>query len=64
MVKKRGNGCGTCLKHNALTLATVIFVIKGVILGVVLRNVKHDWTEREVGKQTLKYYSSTSFVPK
>ncbi|XP_076263553.1 excitatory amino acid transporter 3-like [Rhynchophorus ferrugineus] len=36
------------LRNNALTLLTFTGVILGAVLGIILRNVKDDWTEREV----------------
>lgn len=44
----QGNKVLTCLRQNWLTLATVAGVLLGGILGFILRNVKDDWTEREI----------------
>ncbi|KAL0127064.1 hypothetical protein PUN28_005409 [Cardiocondyla obscurior] len=37
-----------CLSQNALTLLTVSGVVGGVVLGIILRNVRDKWTEREI----------------
>ncbi|XP_018572232.1 excitatory amino acid transporter 1-like [Anoplophora glabripennis] len=37
-----------CLRANALTIATVVGVILGAVVGIVLRQTKDHWTEREI----------------
>ena len=37
----------SCLSHNALTLLTVMGVIGGVVLGIVLRVSRDQWSQRE-----------------
>ena len=39
----------SCLSHNALTILTVSGVVGGIVLGVILRNVREEpWTKREI----------------
>lgn len=42
------NKCLACLRANALTIATVVGVILGAVIGIVLRQTKDVWTEREI----------------
>ncbi|CAH1179668.1 unnamed protein product [Phaedon cochleariae] len=42
------NKCRTCLKQNTLTIATVVGVIMGAILGIILKSTKDKWSEREI----------------
>ncbi|VEN38942.1 unnamed protein product [Callosobruchus maculatus] len=42
------NKCLACLKANTLTIATVTGVVIGAIVGVVLRNTRDSWSEREI----------------
>ncbi|XP_024942759.1 excitatory amino acid transporter 3 isoform X2 [Cephus cinctus] len=42
--KRRKN----CMSENLLTLLTVIGVFVGVVFGLILKNVKSDWTERQI----------------
>ena len=37
-----------CLRTNFLTIGTMAGVIGGVIFGLILRNCKETWSEREV----------------
>ena len=37
-----------CLRMNALTIATMSGVIGGVVFGLILRQCKDNWHEREV----------------
>ena len=37
-----------CLRMNFLTIATMSGVIGGVVFGLILRNCKENWHEREV----------------
>ena len=37
-----------CLRMNALTIATMSGVIGGVVFGLILRQCKEKWHEREV----------------
>nr|CAH7742131.1 unnamed protein product [Callosobruchus chinensis] len=42
------NKCLACLKANTLTIATVTGVVIGAIVGIVLRNTRDSWPEREI----------------
>ncbi|KAJ8949745.1 hypothetical protein NQ318_005067 [Aromia moschata] len=42
------NKCLTCLRTNALTIATVAGVVLGAVLGIILRQTKDEWTERQI----------------
>ncbi|KAJ8941971.1 hypothetical protein NQ314_010192 [Rhamnusium bicolor] len=42
------NKCLACLKSNTLTIATVTGVVLGAIIGIILRETKEEWTEREI----------------
>ncbi|XP_017878656.1 excitatory amino acid transporter 1-like [Ceratina calcarata] len=47
--KTRQEKVRACLKHNALTMLTVAGVFGGVILGIILRNVRtQGWSAREI----------------
>lgn len=38
-----------CLKHNALTILTVLGVVGGIVLGLLLRNARStNWQSREI----------------
>ncbi|KAJ8922430.1 hypothetical protein NQ315_004376 [Exocentrus adspersus] len=42
------NKCLACVKSNALTIATVVGVVLGAVIGIVLRQTRDQWTEREI----------------
>ncbi|XP_025989590.2 excitatory amino acid transporter 1 isoform X1 [Solenopsis invicta] len=44
----KGEKVRTCLRHNTLTLLTVVGVIGGVVLGIILRSTREKWTPREI----------------
>lgn len=46
--EERSNKCLVCLKSNVLTIATVVGVIIGAVLGITLKNTKDEWTERQI----------------
>ena len=48
MASERMEKVKGCVKSNALTIGTMGGVVGGVIFGLILRQCKDDWTEREV----------------
>ncbi|CAH1278814.1 unnamed protein product [Diabrotica balteata] len=38
----------SCLRQNALTIATMLGVVLGAVLGIILRYSRESWTDREV----------------
>ncbi|XP_033206886.1 excitatory amino acid transporter 1-like isoform X1 [Bombus vosnesenskii] len=47
--KTRQEKIRSCFRHNSLTILTVVGVFGGVILGIILRNVRSQgWTRREI----------------
>lgn len=37
-----------CMRGSLLTILTVAGVVGGIVLGVILKSIKADWTPREV----------------
>ncbi|CAB4062653.1 Excitatory amino acid transporter 3 [Lepeophtheirus salmonis] len=48
MAKFTKDNVKSCMKSSALTLATLLGVIGGVVFGLLLRQREEKWTEREV----------------